>query len=179
MKRSVHAPRVWLNPVAVWELLDRLGISQNELARRWRLFAGPPFDADEREAQPVAPGPEAPDGGPGGEATSTGCSSPSGRRPKAKPPQGQARLNAKKAPQMQKRPHMQSPPAVAARISGGGAAWPGERVYSTARITTGPPSLTRMLRSYPSSRRIPKRGVASAASASINIGRPFHSTPAS
>ena len=33
MKRSPRAPRVWLNPVAVWELLDQLGISQNELAR--------------------------------------------------------------------------------------------------------------------------------------------------
>ena len=33
MKRSPRAPRVWLNPVAVWELLDRMGISQNELAR--------------------------------------------------------------------------------------------------------------------------------------------------
>ena len=27
------APRVWLNPAAVWELLDRLDISQNQLAR--------------------------------------------------------------------------------------------------------------------------------------------------
>ena len=27
------APRVWLNPVAVWELLDQLDISQNQLAR--------------------------------------------------------------------------------------------------------------------------------------------------
>ena len=34
MRRRRGAPRVWLNPVAVWELLDRLGISQNEVARR-------------------------------------------------------------------------------------------------------------------------------------------------
>ena len=27
------APRVWLNPVAVWELLDQLDISQNQMAR--------------------------------------------------------------------------------------------------------------------------------------------------
>ena len=27
------APRVWLNPAAVWELLDGLDISQNQLAR--------------------------------------------------------------------------------------------------------------------------------------------------
>ncbi|MDE2937558.1 MAG: helix-turn-helix transcriptional regulator [Chloroflexota bacterium] len=40
MRRSRHASRVWLNPVAVWELLDRLGISQNELARRCRFSPG-------------------------------------------------------------------------------------------------------------------------------------------
>ena len=40
MRRSPHAPRVWLNPVAVWELLDRLGISQNELARRCGFSPG-------------------------------------------------------------------------------------------------------------------------------------------
>ena len=33
MRSSPHASRVWLNPVAVWELLDQLGISQNQLAR--------------------------------------------------------------------------------------------------------------------------------------------------
>ena len=33
MKTGSTAPRVWLNPVAVWELLDQLGISQNQLAR--------------------------------------------------------------------------------------------------------------------------------------------------
>ena len=33
MKIGPSAPRVWLNPVAVWELLDRLDISQNQLAR--------------------------------------------------------------------------------------------------------------------------------------------------
>ena len=33
MRYSPFAPRVWLNPAAVWELLDELGISQNELAR--------------------------------------------------------------------------------------------------------------------------------------------------
>ena len=40
MRRSPRAPRVWLNPVAVWELLDRLGISQNELARRCGFSPG-------------------------------------------------------------------------------------------------------------------------------------------
>ena len=33
MKTGSSAPRVWLNPVAVWELLDQLDISQNQLAR--------------------------------------------------------------------------------------------------------------------------------------------------
>ena len=33
MKTGPSAPRVWLNPAAVWELLDRLDISQNQLAR--------------------------------------------------------------------------------------------------------------------------------------------------
>ena len=33
MKTGPSAPRVWLNPVAVWELLDQLEISQNQLAR--------------------------------------------------------------------------------------------------------------------------------------------------
>ena len=33
MRTGPSAPRVWLNPVAVWELLDRLDISQNQLAR--------------------------------------------------------------------------------------------------------------------------------------------------
>ena len=33
MNTGPSAPRVWLNPVAVWELLDRLDISQNQLAR--------------------------------------------------------------------------------------------------------------------------------------------------
>ena len=33
MKPRPSAPRVWLNPVAVWELLDQLEISQNQLAR--------------------------------------------------------------------------------------------------------------------------------------------------
>ena len=33
MRTGPLAPRVWLNPVAVWELLDRLDISQNRLAR--------------------------------------------------------------------------------------------------------------------------------------------------
>ena len=40
MRLRSRAPRVWLNPVAVWELLDRLGISQNELARRFWFFPG-------------------------------------------------------------------------------------------------------------------------------------------
>ena len=33
MKTGASLPRVWLNPVAVWELPDRLNISQNRLAR--------------------------------------------------------------------------------------------------------------------------------------------------
>ena len=33
MRTGLQAPRVWLNPVAVWELLDQLDISQNQLAR--------------------------------------------------------------------------------------------------------------------------------------------------
>ena len=33
MKTGSSAPRVWLNPVAVWELLDQHDISQNQLAR--------------------------------------------------------------------------------------------------------------------------------------------------
>ena len=40
MKRSTRAPRVMLNAAAVWELLDRLGISQNELARRCGFSLG-------------------------------------------------------------------------------------------------------------------------------------------
>ena len=39
MRRSSHAPRVRLNSVAVWELLDRLGISQ-EAAGSGRLPGG-------------------------------------------------------------------------------------------------------------------------------------------
>ncbi|MCY3693064.1 MAG: helix-turn-helix transcriptional regulator [Chloroflexota bacterium] len=33
MRTGPFPPRVWLNPVAVWELLDQLDISQNQLAR--------------------------------------------------------------------------------------------------------------------------------------------------
>ena len=33
MKTGSSAPRVWLNANAVWEALDRLDISQNQLAR--------------------------------------------------------------------------------------------------------------------------------------------------
>ena len=41
MKRKCPSrPRVKLNPVAVWELLDQLGISQKELARRSGISAG-------------------------------------------------------------------------------------------------------------------------------------------
>ena len=40
MRRSPHASRVWVNPVIVWDLLDRLGISQNELARRCGFSPG-------------------------------------------------------------------------------------------------------------------------------------------
>ncbi len=40
VRRRPRAPRVWLNPVAVWELPDRLGISQNELARRCGFSPG-------------------------------------------------------------------------------------------------------------------------------------------
>ena len=32
MKTGSSAPRVWLKPAAVWELLDGLDISQNQLA---------------------------------------------------------------------------------------------------------------------------------------------------
>ena len=41
MKRKRPSrPRVKLNPLAVWELLDQLGISQKELARRSGISAG-------------------------------------------------------------------------------------------------------------------------------------------
>ena len=40
MKRRRTAPKVKLNRNAVWELLDELGISQNELARLCRLSSG-------------------------------------------------------------------------------------------------------------------------------------------
>ena len=41
MKRSrPPRPRVKLNRDAVWELLDRLGMSQNELARQCGLSSG-------------------------------------------------------------------------------------------------------------------------------------------
>ena len=33
-RKRPSGPRVKLNPVAVWELLDELGITQKELARR-------------------------------------------------------------------------------------------------------------------------------------------------
>ncbi len=33
MKTAPVAPRVWLSANAVWELLDRLDISRNQLAR--------------------------------------------------------------------------------------------------------------------------------------------------
>ena len=40
MKTGSSAPRVWLNPIAVWELLDALDISQNQLARRAGISPG-------------------------------------------------------------------------------------------------------------------------------------------
>ena len=40
MKRASKAPKVKLNPDAVWELLDQLGITQKELARRSGISAG-------------------------------------------------------------------------------------------------------------------------------------------
>ena len=40
MKTGSSPPRVWLNPAAVWELLDRLDISQNQLARRAGISPG-------------------------------------------------------------------------------------------------------------------------------------------
>ena len=40
MKRRRIAPRVKLNRDAMWELLDQLGISQNELARLCGLSSG-------------------------------------------------------------------------------------------------------------------------------------------
>ena len=42
MKTGSSAPRVWLNANAVWELLDRLDISQNQLARLSGMFPGRP-----------------------------------------------------------------------------------------------------------------------------------------
>ena len=66
MSQSVRAPRIWLNPVAVWELLDLLGILQNELARRYGFSPWHVFDVDKREAQPFTPCPGALDVGPGG-----------------------------------------------------------------------------------------------------------------
>ena len=40
MRRTSRPPQVWLKALAVWELLDRLGISQNELARRCGFSPG-------------------------------------------------------------------------------------------------------------------------------------------
>ena len=40
MKTGPSPPRVWLNPVAAWELLDRLDISQNQLARLAGIYPG-------------------------------------------------------------------------------------------------------------------------------------------
>ena len=40
MKTGPSAPRVWLNPVVVWELLERLDISQNQPARRAGISPG-------------------------------------------------------------------------------------------------------------------------------------------
>ena len=40
MKTGSSAPRVWLKPAAVWELLDGLDISQNQLARRAGISPG-------------------------------------------------------------------------------------------------------------------------------------------
>ena len=40
MRRKGPSPRVLLNTAAVWELLDRLDISQNELARRCGISRG-------------------------------------------------------------------------------------------------------------------------------------------
>ena len=40
MRRRRRSQRVLLNPAAVWELLDRLNISQNELARRCGISRG-------------------------------------------------------------------------------------------------------------------------------------------
>ena len=52
MRRQRPArPRVKLNWAAVWELLDQLGISQNELARRSGLSPSYLSPADGRQAQ--------------------------------------------------------------------------------------------------------------------------------
>ena len=40
MTTGPFPPRVWLNATAVWELLDRLDISQNRLARRAGISPG-------------------------------------------------------------------------------------------------------------------------------------------
>ena len=47
-------PRVKLNRDARWDLLGRLGRSQNELAQPVRAVLGIPFPIDERQAQPLA-----------------------------------------------------------------------------------------------------------------------------
>ena len=39
-RKRPSGPRVKVNPVAVWELLDELGITQKELARRSGISAG-------------------------------------------------------------------------------------------------------------------------------------------
>ena len=52
MRRKRPArPRVLLNREAVWALLDELGISQNELARRCGLSPGLPVPADGRQTK--------------------------------------------------------------------------------------------------------------------------------
>ena len=40
MKTGSSAPRVWLNPAAVWEAQDRLDTSQNQLALRSDISLG-------------------------------------------------------------------------------------------------------------------------------------------
>ena len=53
MKRRQPSSRVKLRPDRVWELLNRLNITQNELASGGRHLVGLPLPADERHALPV------------------------------------------------------------------------------------------------------------------------------
>ena len=66
-RKRPSGPRVKLNPVAVWELLDELGISQKELARRSGISAGYLSQLIRGEAQPLGADAETVAAGPGRE----------------------------------------------------------------------------------------------------------------